>query len=158
MAGPSVPDAIVEALRGVIDPCCRERGISVVDMGLIDEVQVEDDGRARVEIVLTSGWCPFQVDLLDEIGAAVRSVPEVDDAEVAITLDTAWSPARMDPDARASLRLLPEPADVADRDAFLATALPVAPPPMSATPPTRTTSVPSPARPGASPSGASHDR
>jgi metal-sulfur cluster biosynthetic enzyme len=128
----TAPDAIVEALRGVIDPCCRERGISVVDMGLIEDVRVSSAGRAHVEIVLTSGWCPFQVDLLDEIGAAVRSVPDVDDAEVSITLDTAWSPTRMDPVARAALRLLPEPAEVADREAFLATALPVLPPPMPA--------------------------
>jgi metal-sulfur cluster biosynthetic enzyme len=128
----TVPETIVDALRGVIDPCCRERGISVVDMGLIDRVQVGDDGRAHVEIVLTSGWCPFQVDLLDEIGAAVRSVPEVRDAEVSITLRSAWSPARMDPAARASLRLLPDPSEVPDRDAFLATALPILPPPMPA--------------------------
>jgi metal-sulfur cluster biosynthetic enzyme len=128
----TVPETIVAALRGVIDPCCRERGISVVDMGLIDGVQVGEDGRAHVEIVLTSGWCPFQVDLLDEIGAAVRSVPEVRDAEVSITLDRAWSPARMDPAARASLRLLPDPSEVPDRDAFLATALPILPPPMPA--------------------------
>jgi metal-sulfur cluster biosynthetic enzyme len=132
VADTDVPAAIVDALRDVIDPCCRERGISVVDMGLIDEVQVGRDGSAHVEIVLTSGWCPFQVDLLDEIGAAVRSVPQVRDAEVSITLDTAWSPARMDPAARASLRLLPEPSEVVDRDAFLATALPVLPPPMPA--------------------------
>jgi metal-sulfur cluster biosynthetic enzyme len=131
----AVSETIVDALRGVIDPCCRERGISVVDMGLIDGVRVGEDGRAHVEIVLTSGWCPFQVDLLEDIGAAVRSVPEVRDAEVSITLDRAWSPARMEPAARASLRLLPDPSEVPDRDAFLATALPIVPAPTPAAAP-----------------------
>jgi metal-sulfur cluster biosynthetic enzyme len=56
---------IVEALRGVVDPCCRERGISVVDMGLVHDVAVDAaDGDARIDILLTSGWCPFQTDLL----------------------------------------------------------------------------------------------
>ncbi|MFA9429510.1 metal-sulfur cluster assembly factor [Egicoccus sp. AB-alg2] len=116
----SVPEAIVESLRGVVDPCCRDRGISVVDMGLVDDVRVDGQGNADVEIVLTSGWCPFQVDLLDEITAAVRTVPGVADAAVRITLDTAWSGDRLSPAARAALRFLPEPVEVGDRDAFLA--------------------------------------
>jgi metal-sulfur cluster biosynthetic enzyme len=128
----TVPERVVAALRGVVDPCCRERGISVVDMGLIEQVEVDGDGHAEVTIVLTSGWCPFQVDLLAEIGEAVRGVPEVADAEVSITLETAWSRERLSPGAAAALRLLPEPHEVTDRDAFLATALPVAPPSMPA--------------------------
>ena len=31
---------IIEALRDCYDPCCRDRGISVVDMGLIENVKV----------------------------------------------------------------------------------------------------------------------
>lgn len=115
----TLPEAIVESLRGVVDPCCRERGISVVDMGLINDVQVSTVGRARVEIVLTSGWCPFQVDLLDEISVAVRAVPGVDDADVAITLDEAWSTERLSDGARSKLRLLPEPVAVVDRAAWV---------------------------------------
>jgi metal-sulfur cluster biosynthetic enzyme len=122
------PDAIVESLRGVFDPCCRERGISVVDMGLIDEVQVSAVGRASVQIVLTSGWCPFQVDLLDQITAAVRTVPGIHDAEVAITLDEAWSSDRLSDDARSKLRSLPAPAEVTDRASYLAAARAAAPP------------------------------
>jgi metal-sulfur cluster biosynthetic enzyme len=45
--------AIVEALRSVHDPCCREMGISVVDMGLIESVEV-DRADATVRLVLTS--------------------------------------------------------------------------------------------------------
>lgn len=114
-----LPETIVDALRDVIDPCCRERGISVVDMGLINDVQVSTDGRASVEIVLTSGWCPFQVDLLDQISAAVHAVPEVADAHVSITLDEAWSTQRLSAEARSKLRFLPEPAQVTDRAGYL---------------------------------------
>ena len=38
--GPSSA-AIVEALRSVYDPCCREKGISVVDMGLLRRCDVD---------------------------------------------------------------------------------------------------------------------
>lgn len=111
-----------DALRTVIDPCCRERGISVVDMGLIDEVEVTDHGRAEVRIMLTSGWCPFQTDLLADIESAVRAVPEIAEADVSITLEQAWSTDRLSDSARSRLRFLPEPAEVADREALVAAA------------------------------------
>lgn len=118
---------IVEALRGVIDPCCRERGISVVDMGLLHDITLADDGGAQVTILLTSGWCPFQLDLVEEITAAVEAVDGVTSASVAIGLDEAWSTERLSDHARRELRFLPEPREVADRDAYLARALPLHP-------------------------------
>ena len=51
-------DAILDALRDVHDPCCAERGVSVVDMGIVEDVRV-DGSHVEVDLVLTSGWCPF---------------------------------------------------------------------------------------------------
>ena len=36
-------EEITDALRDVYDPCCADRGLSVVDMGLIDEIAVDGD-------------------------------------------------------------------------------------------------------------------
>jgi metal-sulfur cluster biosynthetic enzyme len=117
-------EAITEALRAVADPCCEERGINVVDMGLVAEVVVDGD-RARVDLLLTSGWCPFQVDLLANVAAAVEAVEDVRSAEVRIVLDEVWSTDRMAPGARAKLRFLPEPGEVGDPRAYVAARLPV---------------------------------
>ncbi len=35
------PEAVYAALAECYDPCCAERGISVVDMGLVEDVRVE---------------------------------------------------------------------------------------------------------------------
>jgi metal-sulfur cluster biosynthetic enzyme len=110
--------AIVEALRTVYDPCCREHGISVVDMGLIDSLQVDAD-EARIELVLTSGWCPFAVQLLSEVRERVESLPQIAGATVEIRWDRGWSRERMSLPAQAKLRLLPDPAEVQDREAFV---------------------------------------
>lgn len=118
--GEQVRDAIVAALREVADPCCRERGISVIDMGLLHDVRVAGQGDVTVDVLLTSGWCPFQVDLVDEITTAVESVDGIDRAEVRISLDEAWSTERLSADARRKLRFLPEPVAVPDRAAYLA--------------------------------------
>ncbi|MEW6472493.1 MAG: metal-sulfur cluster assembly factor [Actinomycetota bacterium] len=116
----AAPADVVDGLRAVIDPCCKEKGINVVDMGLIHSVDVADDGAARVTLVLTSGWCPFAVDLLGEVEAATRSVPGVTDATVELTWDVPWSTERLADSARAKLRWLPPPSAVPDRSAYLA--------------------------------------
>ena len=100
--------AVVDALRAVADPCCRERGLSVVDMGLLRDVAVEGNA-ATVELLLTSGWCPFQVDLLSEVTAAVEAVDGIATADVRIVLDDVWSPDRLSERAHRALRFLPPP-------------------------------------------------
>jgi metal-sulfur cluster biosynthetic enzyme len=116
----AVRDAVVAALRQVADPCCRERGISVVDMGLLRDLVVEPDGgRVEIDLLLTSGWCPFQVDLLAEVTRAAEQVHGVGEAVVRIRLDDTWSPERLSPSARRALRFLPDPVAVGDRDDYL---------------------------------------
>jgi metal-sulfur cluster biosynthetic enzyme len=114
-----VPQRFVDALGDVYDPCCREKGISVVDMGLLHSVCV--DGRhARVELLLTSGWCPFAARVLDEVRARVEALAGIDHADVEVVWSEAWTTDRLSADARRKLRFLPEPAQVADRAAYLA--------------------------------------
>jgi metal-sulfur cluster biosynthetic enzyme len=116
---PDVSAAVVEALRSVYDPCCREQGISVVDMGLIDSVRFAD-GEARLELVLTSGWCPFAVELLGAVRERVEALPEVEGVTVELVWDKAWGSERLSPDARAKLRFLPDPAEIRDREQYVA--------------------------------------
>jgi metal-sulfur cluster biosynthetic enzyme len=114
-----VPQRFIDALADVYDPCCREKGISVIDMGLLHRVSVAD-GHARVELLLTSGWCPFAARVLTDVRERVEALPDVDSAEVEVVWDEAWTTDRLSPKARAGLRFLPDPAAVPDRAAYLA--------------------------------------
>ena len=108
-----LPSWARDALAGVYDPCCQEKGISVIDMGLVRSVQVED-GIAKVELLLTSGWCPFAATVLTQVKDQIR------DADVSIVWDEAWTTDRLSPRARSILRFLPPPSAVPDRDAYIA--------------------------------------
>jgi metal-sulfur cluster biosynthetic enzyme len=114
-----IDESVREVLSGVFDPCCRDKGISVVDMGLLHRAEL-DDGVARVELVLTSGWCPFAVNVLTDVETAVLSLPGVDTARVDLVWDEAWTPARLSDSARTKLRFLPDPATVRDPAAYVA--------------------------------------
>jgi metal-sulfur cluster biosynthetic enzyme len=115
---------IVDALRDVYDPCCEDRGLSVVDMGLIEDIRVED-GRASVDLVLTSGWCPFMVPLVETIRARVAAVSTVADADVRVVWDTAWTSGRLSPVARERLQFLPPPNQITGAGPVAAAAAPV---------------------------------
>ena len=116
--GTEVDPAIRERLTAVYDPCCREKGISVVDMGLLHRATVDDEGAARVELLLTSGWCPFASTVLGEVARAVEAMPGVTSADVEIVWTEAWSTARLAPAAREKLRFLPPPSRVGDPAAY----------------------------------------
>jgi metal-sulfur cluster biosynthetic enzyme len=112
------PERYLDALRDVYDPCCREKGISVVDMGLVRSVVVRD-GRARVELLLTSGWCPFASRVITDVRDRMISLPEVGDADVDVVWDEPWTTDRLSPTAARKLNFLPSPALVPDRDAYV---------------------------------------
>jgi metal-sulfur cluster biosynthetic enzyme len=115
----SIPQWVVRALSGVFDPCCREKGISVVDMGLLRSVSLRDR-HARVELLLTSGWCPFAARVLTDVEDAIRAEPGVESCEVEIVWDEVWTTDRLSQSARRKLRFLPDPVAVPDRAAYLA--------------------------------------
>src|SRR3954454_4942037 len=96
------PEWAVRALSEVYDPCCREKGISVVDMGLLRSVTVAD-GHARVELLLTSGWCPFAARVLTDVEQAIAAQPGVDSCQVEIVWDEAWTTDRLSASARSTL-------------------------------------------------------
>jgi len=97
-------EAVIGALDNCFDPCCRERRISVVDMGLIEQIEVLDN-RVRVEMVLTTGWCPFASRLLEMVEEEVGALPGVEAVDVEVVWDPTWTPARMSAGAREKLRL-----------------------------------------------------
>ena len=113
-----LPDWALRALSGVYDPCCREKGISVVDMGLLRSVHLQER-HAHVELLLTSGWCPFAARVLTEVEDAIRAQPGVDSCDVEIVWDETWTTDRLSESATRKLRFLPDPVAVPDRDGYL---------------------------------------
>jgi metal-sulfur cluster biosynthetic enzyme len=97
-------ETVIGALDNCFDPCCRERRISVVDMGLIESIEIR--GReVKIEMVLTTGWCPFASRLLEMVEEEVGALPGVEAVDVEVVWDPTWTPERMSAGAREKLRL-----------------------------------------------------
>ena len=99
-------EQVLEVLQTCYDPCCKERGVSVVELGLIQDVKVAENGHdVRVELLLTSGWCPFSTHLLQMIDQNVRGLAGVGEVDTEIVWNTVWTPERMTQSARQKLTL-----------------------------------------------------
>jgi metal-sulfur cluster biosynthetic enzyme len=97
-------EAIIDALREVYDPCCADRGISIVDMGVVEAVRIEDT-RVEVDLVLTTGWCPFVTNMSTAIPQRLSALDGVESVDVRVVWDPVWTQERLSPSARAKLTL-----------------------------------------------------
>ena len=96
--------ALIDALRDVHDPCCADRGISIVDMGVVEDVHV-DGSHVRVDLVPTTGLCPFVANMSGAIPDRLRRLPGVETVDVRVVWDPVWTPERLSPSARDALSM-----------------------------------------------------
>ncbi|MCX7789504.1 MAG: metal-sulfur cluster assembly factor [Chloroflexaceae bacterium] len=95
---------VMEALGRCYDPCCREKEVSVVDMGLVEQVRIAGS-QVDIDLILTTGWCPFSMHMLTMIEEEIGKLAGVEQVRVNFTWDVPWSPERLSESARAKLRL-----------------------------------------------------
>jgi Mrp family chromosome partitioning ATPase len=75
-----IEDRILEALKGVNDP---ELGKSLVELGMVHDVQVDGD-RVSFTLALTTLACPLRDSIVDDARTAVMAVNGVKDAQVTL--------------------------------------------------------------------------
>ena len=75
--------------------------ISVVDLGVVRDVQVEDE-RVRVEFTPTFLGCPALEVMRDAMAARIAELGA--EPEVEVVLDDSWSTDRITPEGREKLR------------------------------------------------------
>ena len=83
-------DQVMEALKPVSDP---EIGLSIVDLGLVYGVDIEDEGKkVQVSMTLTSPMCPYGPELVAAAKNAVNNLPEVNEAVINLVWVPRWDP------------------------------------------------------------------
>lgn len=88
------------ALENVIDP---ELGIDIVNLGLIYDVELNDEGLCKVKMTLTAMGCPLAGHIEQDIKHALADIPEVKETEVNIVWDPPWGKDKMSRYAKIAL-------------------------------------------------------
>jgi metal-sulfur cluster biosynthetic enzyme len=99
---PATVDDVREAIRVVVDP---EIGISIVDLGLVYDIAIED-GVAKVTYTLTSMGCPVGPLIESQMQQVVSLLPWLEGFEFNMTFKPPWSPELMSDEAKAALGYL----------------------------------------------------
>lgn len=95
-------DDVLAACASVYDP---EIPVNIYELGLIYAVEIEDDGRVKVEMTLTAPACPSAQELPEQIREAVMAIPGVTACQVDTVWDPPWDPSRMSEEARLALNM-----------------------------------------------------
>lgn len=94
---------IVEAIKTIYDP---EIPVNIYDLGLIYEVDVNEQNEVRIVMTLTSPNCPVAESLPEEVIEKVKGVEGVKDVELNLTFDPPWSREMLSDEALLELGLL----------------------------------------------------
>jgi metal-sulfur cluster biosynthetic enzyme len=76
--------------------------VSIVDMGVVEDVRVAG-AHVDVDLVLTTGWCPFVSTMSTAIPERLCRMDGVETVEVRTVWDPVWTMDRLSPSAREKL-------------------------------------------------------
>ena len=93
---------ILEALKVVRDP---EIPVNVVDLGLIYDLDIGDDGDVDIQMTLTSPGCPVQDMIQADAELAAMKVEGVQKVKVEFVWTPPWSPQKMTEDGKKQMRM-----------------------------------------------------
>lgn len=94
-------EIVYAALKAVIDP---ELGINIVDLGLIYNVCIEEEGRITITMTLTMPSCPLYTSFAQEIERELRqAIPDLTAVLVELVWDPPWDSMMVSPEGRALL-------------------------------------------------------
>lgn len=93
---------LVAALKTVYDP---EIPVDIYELGLIYQIDVDDDRNIDVVMTLTAPGCPVAGEMPGWVQNAVASVAGVGQVDVKLVFEPPWDMSRMSDEARLALNM-----------------------------------------------------
>ena len=94
---------VIKVLKTIYDP---EIPVAIYELGLVYDVQLSDEGEARVLMTLTTPNCPVAESLPNEVQEKVGEIEGIVKASVEITFEPAWTKDMMSEEAKFELGML----------------------------------------------------
>jgi FeS assembly SUF system protein len=96
-------DEIIKTLKNIYDP---EIPVNIYDLGLIYEIDVDDENNVRVRMTLTTPNCPVADSLVAEVQHKIEALEGVKSVNLKLTFDPPWDENMLTEEARLELGLL----------------------------------------------------
>ena len=89
------------SLKQCMDP---EVPLSIVDMGLIYGINVNDNNDVDIKMTMTTQGCPLHETMVDDVKRYTKKVSGVNNVNVEIVWDPPWTMDKMSDDAKAMMK------------------------------------------------------
>lgn len=99
----SIEREVLRVLKNIYDP---EIPVNIYELGLIYEINVDDNSFVSIVMTLTAPNCPIADSLIDQVRNDVAAIEGVSGAEVNLTFDPPWHMDLMTEEAKLQLGLL----------------------------------------------------
>jgi FeS assembly SUF system protein len=94
---------IGEVLKNIFDP---EIPVNIYDLGLIYEINLDDEYIAHITMTLTAPNCPMAEDLIEEVKYKVAGTKGVKDCDLKLTFNPPWDKSMLSDEAKLELGFL----------------------------------------------------
>lgn len=94
-------EAVRNELKNVYDP---ELNINVVDLGLIYNIEVNDEADVFITMTLTTPGCPLHDSIERGVRYSIQALEDVRNVDVQVVWEPAWTPEKMTPEGLKQLR------------------------------------------------------
>ncbi|MBO7224762.1 MAG: SUF system Fe-S cluster assembly protein [Bacteroidales bacterium] len=96
-------DRIIQRLKTIHDP---EIPLNIYELGLIYEIDIDNNNDVLIVMTLTAPNCPVAESLPLEVEEAVKQTEGVNNVQVQITFEPAWSMDKLSDEAKLELGFL----------------------------------------------------
>ena len=94
-------EQITDSLKQCMDP---EVPLSIVDMGLIYGIAVNENNDVDIKMTMTTQGCPLHETMVDDVKRYTKKVSGVNNVNVEIVWDPPWTMDKMSDDAKAMMK------------------------------------------------------
>jgi metal-sulfur cluster biosynthetic enzyme len=98
-----IKQQVGEALHTVNDP---ELGIDIMNLGLVYDIDVNDDGDVKIEFTLTTMGCPIGPMIDEQMKEATSYIEGIGEVTSELVMYPPWSPEKMTPLAKSALGIV----------------------------------------------------
>ena len=95
-------DKIIKEIKKIYDP---EIPVNIYELGLIYDIQIDNDNNVKVNMTLTTPNCPVAESLPKEVKEGAMQVEGIEDVDLELVWDPPWNKEMMSEAAKLELNL-----------------------------------------------------
>ena len=98
-----ISERIIQVIKTIYDP---EIPVNIYDLGLIYEINIDDEHVAHITMTLTAPNCPMAEELLEEVKYKVGGTKGVKECDLKLTFNPPWDKSMLSDEAKLELGFL----------------------------------------------------